>query len=99
MVEHSQSLILQCRLVFFDLKSSVRHAISQLLVDQFSKILDMIYNSVKSKVNQISDKLFHQGLRYGVSDGIFEAKKDQPKFQNQALNIAVVDQREPNPTI
>ena len=35
---------------------------------------------VKSKVYQISDNLDHQGLRYGVSDGTFVAKKGQPKL-------------------
>ena len=38
---------------------------------------------VKSKVYQIFDKLVHQGLRYGVSDGTFEAKIDQPKLHIQ----------------
>ena len=35
---------------------------------------------VKSKLYQISDKFVYQRLRYGVSDGTFEAKKDQSKF-------------------
>ena len=35
---------------------------------------------VKSKLCQISDKLVHQGLRYGVSDRTFVAKKEQPKL-------------------
>ena len=42
---------------------------------------------VKLKVHQISDKLLHQGLRYGVSDGTFEAKKDQPKLDIQTMVI------------
>ena len=40
---------------------------------------------VESKVYQIFDKLVHQGLIYGVSDGTFEAKKDQPKLQGRPL--------------
>ena len=40
---------------------------------------------VKLEVHQISDKLVHQGLRYGVSDGTFEAKKDQPKLDIRTL--------------
>ena len=42
---------------------------------------------VKSKLYQISDKLVHQGLRYGVCDGTFEAKKDQPKLIIRTLVI------------
>ena len=42
---------------------------------------------VKLKVYQISDKLVHQGLRYGVSDGTFEAKKDQPKLEIRNLEM------------
>ena len=43
---------------------------------------------VKSKVYQISHKLVHQGLRYGVSDGTCEAKKEQPKLHIRTLVIA-----------
>ena len=34
---------------------------------------------------KIFAKLIHQGLRYGVSDGTFEAKKDQPKLDIRTL--------------
>ena len=40
---------------------------------------------VKLKVYQIADKLVHHGLRYGVSDTTFEAKKDQPKLDIRTL--------------
>ena len=40
---------------------------------------------VESNVYPIFDKLVHQGLRYGVSDGSFEAKKDQPKLNIQTM--------------
>ena len=33
------------------------------------------------------DKLIHQELRYGVSDGTSEAKKDQPKLDIRTLYI------------
>ena len=34
---------------------------------------------------QFSDKLVHQGLRYGVSEGTFEAKTVQPKLDIRTL--------------
>ena len=35
-------------------------------------------------------EFIHQELRYGVSDGTFEVKKDQPKFQNRALVVCII---------
>ena len=49
---------------------------------------------VKLKVHQISDKLVHQGLRYGVSDGTFEAKKDQPKLDIRTMTISIIQSEE-----
>ena len=37
------------------------------------------------KAYQISDKLVHLGLRYGMSEGTFEAKKDQPKLNFRTM--------------
>ena len=42
---------------------------------------------VKSKLCQIFDKLVHQGLRNGVPDGTFEAKKEQPKLIIRTMDI------------
>ena len=52
-----------------------------------AKILISFVTKVKLKVYQISDKLVHQELRYGVSDGTFEAKKDQPKLGIRTLKM------------
>ena len=38
-----------------------------------------------TKCIEIFAKLNHQELRYGVSDGTFEAKKDQPKLDIRTL--------------
>ena len=38
---------------------------------------------------KIFAKLIHQGLRYGVSDGTFEAKKDQPKLDIRTMHMMV----------
>ena len=50
-----------------------------------ANILIRFVTRVKLKVYQISDILVHQGLRYGVSDGNFEVKKDQPKLDIRNL--------------
>ena len=46
---YKQSSGLEFRLVFLSFKSSVRHTVSQLLVDQFSKTFDSHYNQDKMK--------------------------------------------------
>ena len=50
-----------------------------------AKILMRFITWVKLKEYQISDILVHQGLRYVVSDGTFEAKKDQPKLDIRTM--------------
>ena len=45
-----------------------------------AKVLMRFVTWVRVKVYQISDKLIHHGLRYGVSEGTYEAKEDQPKL-------------------
>ena len=42
---------------------------------------------VKLEVYQISDKLVHQELRYNVSDGTFQGKKDQPKLDIRTMSM------------
>ena len=58
-------------------------------MDPARNFFDMLFiTRVKSKVYKISEKLVHHGLRYDVSGGTFEGKKDQPKFQTRAVLIS-----------
>ena len=86
----NQSSGLEFRLVFFSFKSSVWPAISQPRLDQFvRKLVRFSFSPIIKQIKNFA-KMIHHELRYGVSDGTFEAKKDQPKFQTRALVLTSV---------
>ena len=82
MVSFLQRKASKFRFILFAIKSSVRHTISQLLLDPLDRCTYVGYETgIKLTVYQISDKLVHQGLRYGVYDGIFGGKSSNLNFK------------------